>query len=267
MKIIRFTPNVILSLYIDHFWGWESEKNEIIQLPTLLAGTGAELYFHYKTPFQYQLSNDDSISCGDAHLFCVRNKPINLLPSCDIGFIAVRFKAGMLSRFTQIPGSEFLDQIVNVEEIWGITGKKLLIHLLDMQTSMQRVELIQSFLIKHLRNKSSDIIIEKAISILYIPNQTISIQNLAKDIGLGHRQLERRFKSFSGQSPSNFRSLKRFQHTIRKLMLDTTLNTLDVALTNGYFDQAHLIHDFKSRIGISPTYHLHPSEEISTFRV
>lgn len=256
MKIVRFYPTAQLSPLIDHFWMLESEKDEVIQLPILLPGTGAELYFHYKLPFRYQIRQNHPITCESGHLFCIRNTPINLLPSSNIGFLAVRFKAGMIDRFTKIRAKELLDKTLSVEEIWGTSGKYLLKRLAYTQTSLERIVLIQDFLIQHLKNESSDVTIEKAISILYKQDCSISIQNLAETLSLSRRQLERRFKLFSGQSPANFKSIKRFQHTVRKLILDDTEKPLDVALEHGYFDQSHLIRDFQHLAGTTPNRYL-----------
>lgn len=256
MKKVKFYPTAQLSPFIDHFWMLESERDEVIRLPLLLSGTGAELYFHYKIPFRYQTTQNHPITCEPGHLFCIRNTPIDLLPSSNIGFIAVRFKAGMIYRFTKIPAKELLDKTLSVEEIWGASGKYLLKQLAETQTSLEQIVLIQDFLIQHLKNESSDAAIEKAISILYKQDLSISIPDLAETLGLGRRQLERRFKLFSGQSPGNFKSIRRFQHTVRKLMLDDNAKPLDVALSHGYFDQSHLIRDFQRLVGTTPNKYL-----------
>ncbi|NMM26538.1 MAG: AraC family transcriptional regulator [Glaciimonas sp.] len=256
MKTFKLHPSPAMCPFIDRLWGWEGTAGEIVQLPTLLPGTGAELYFHYGEPFRYTVDGNHQTSSGPGHLFCVRHKTIQLSSSTNIGFIAVRFKIGMIHRFTKIPGKEMLDRILSIEEVWGGSGSELLRHLSYASDMNERIFLIQSFLMNHLKNESLDPVIEKAMPILYRQCSSISIQILAEKLHLSRRQLERRFMAFSGQSPNEVKCLSRFQHTIRKLMLDSSENPMRVALANGYYDQAHFIHDFQNRVGNTPHQYL-----------
>jgi len=257
MKTFHLLPSPELRPFIDRFWGWEADSSEATRLPTLLPGTGAELYFHYGTPFHCESGNAaTSSSLGQGHLFCIRRKPLALMPNADLGFIAVRFKIGMLHRFTPIPATELMDASPAVEDLWGQTGSDLLRHLSYGADQRERIALIQSFLIGKLRDDSADLLIEQGLSQLYRRATELTVDALATQAGLGRRQLERRWRAFSGQTPNDMRCLSRFQHTVRQLMLNPSADTTDVALANGYYDQAHFIHDFRARVGSSPKKYL-----------
>lgn len=256
MKSFHVLPHPLLRPFIDRLWGWESKRGEVLRLPTLLPGTGAELYFHYGEPFQYETGQESSHRCDPGHLFCVRRTPIRLSPSASVGFVAVRFKIGMIHRFTDLPGKELLDCRQSVEEIWGTPGGALIRHLSWASSLGERLALIQSFLTEHLRADPADAVVEKAMTKLYRQYSSVSIETLAETVHLGRRQLERRFQALTGQSPAEVRRLGRFQHTIRQLMLEASADPTDVALSNGYFDQAHFIHDFRRLTGRTPHRHL-----------
>lgn len=256
MKTFCISPHPALYPFVDRLWGWEGATDEFIELPTLLPGTGAELYFHYREPFQYALDQHRQADCGVSHLFCVRGKPLQLSPSANIGFIAVRFKIGMLHRFTEIPGNELADNILSTDQIWGVSGSDLPRHLSYASGSGERLSLIQSFLMRHLRGESLDPLIEKAMPILYRQCSSISVRSLAENLNIGRRQFERRFLAFSGQTPSGVKCLSRLQRTVRALMLDVSANPRTVALSNGYYDQAHFIHDFQRLAGCPPHQYL-----------
>src|SRR4030081_3256452 len=81
-------PIAPLRPYVERLWGWESIGQEIVKLPTLLPGTGAEMFFHYRTPFVQDLAGKDH-PLNNAHLICVRRTPIKLCAQGCIGFIAV----------------------------------------------------------------------------------------------------------------------------------------------------------------------------------
>jgi len=256
MNIFNQHPSPELRRFIDRLWGWESGPTEAVDLPTLLPGTGAELYFHYEEPFQLKAQGDLPVTTHSGHLFCIRRTPIHLAPTTGIGFIAVRFRVGMLHRFTAIPAHELVDSQHSVEDIWGMSGTRLLRHLSYATDHQERIALVQSFLIKHLRPESADALMEQGMCMLYRRCASMSIDALADTLFLGRRQLERRWKTFSGQSPSESKCLCRFQQTVRGLMLDPLGDTADRALAGGYYDQAHFVHDFRRRVGLAPQQYL-----------
>lgn len=256
MKIFHQLPIPELRPFVDRLWGWESLSPEVVPLPTLLPGTGAELYFHYREPFRIATHGNRSFAVDAGHLFCIRSTPINLSPVSGIGFVAVRFKIGMLYRFTNIPANELADCQLSVGDIWGVAGASLARHLSCATDDQERAALIQHFLASHLRPESKDLLIERAIAALYRQCAARSIDALANTLGIGRRQLERRWKTFSSQSPNELKSLIRFQKTVRGLMLDPAANTAAMAIAGGYFDQAHFIHDFRRRVGQTPQRYL-----------
>jgi len=255
MNIFNLIPAVALRPFIDRFWGWESAPPETVQLPTLLPGTGAELYFHFGAPFRIHANGGHPLVVSPGHLFCLRGTTVNLSPASDIGFIAVRFRIGMLQRFTGIPAKELADRPLSVEDIWGAPGAALMRRLSYALDRQQRIVLITAFLLERL-GPSTDLLVEQATTELYRRRSAISIEALADALGLGRRQLERRWKRFSGQSPNEIKGLNRFQQTVRGLMLDPSADATDRALACGYYDQAHFIHDFQRRVGLAPHKYL-----------
>jgi len=265
MNSFNLLPSPELRPFIDRLWGWESNSQELVHLPTLLPGTGAELYFHYGKAFQIIAPGNSTYTVNLGHLFCVRNTPINLSPTSEVGFIAVRFRIGMLQRFTNIPARELADCQLSVEDIWGVSGAKLIWKLSYAVDQQERISLIQFFLIKLLKPESSDLLVEQGMGTLYRKCSALSINNLATSLNLGRRQLERRWKTFSGQSPSESKSLCRFQQTVRGLMLEPLDNKADRALASGYYDQAHFNNDFRRRVGLAPQQYLRVAREKSHF--
>lgn len=265
MNTFHQLPSLELRPFVDRLWGWESELEEVVLLPKLLPGTGAELYFHYGEPFRIENDGAHALTVDAGHLFCIRSAPINLLPASGIGFVAVRFKIGMLHRFTTIPAYELADCQLSVKDIWGTSGSRLSCHLSYATSHQERIALIQQFLVSQLRPESVDLILEQAMALLYRRSAPMSIDTLASELGLGRRQLERRFKAFSGQSPREVKSLIRFQKTVRGLMIAPSANTADQALAHGYFDQAHFIHDFRRRIGLTPQQYLRSANTMTHF--
>ncbi|MBS1159768.1 MAG: AraC family transcriptional regulator [Proteobacteria bacterium] len=252
MRTFHLLPNAALLPFIDRFWGWESAPDEVVALPTLLPGTGAELYFHYRMPFRRLTEPGVPIVCAATHLFCLRRQPVSLCPSGDLGFIAVRFRAGMLHRFTDIPGRELADRVLSIDDLWAGTGKALARRVAETGTMPERLRLIQAFLLQCLRLEAVDDLVEHAVAALYRESSSLSIGQLATRMGIGRRQMERRILAVSGQSPAEIRRLGRFQKAVRTLLLLPNTPPLDTALAEGYYDQSHFHRDFRQLVGVPP---------------
>src|SRR5208282_2414018 len=80
----------------------------------------------------------------------------------------------------------------------------------------------------------------------------ISVRSVADGVGWSTRQLQRRFKESVGISPKLFGRMQRFQRVFRA-MESSASNWIDTAVRCGYYDQAHLIRDFREFSGRSPT--------------
>lgn len=68
------------------------------------------------------------------------------------------------------------------------------------------------------------------------------------DIGLSPRQLRRMFDHYIGTSPKTFSRVIRFQKLLEERLSNTPQEVSDL----GYYDQAHLIKEFKKFYGATP---------------
>jgi transcriptional regulator GlxA family with amidase domain len=70
---------------------------------------------------------------------------------------------------------------------------------------------------------------------------------------LSVRQFERQFEKELGMPPKRFARIARFQFALDAKLVDPSRSWLGVALDAGYYDQMHLVRDFHSLSGVSPT--------------
>ena len=80
----------------------------------------------------------------------------------------------------------------------------------------------------------------------------ISIRALATEMGLSERRLQQVFAAQLGLSPSVWRRLQRLHSTLRLLRNVETPQWAQVALRAGYYDQSHLINEFRALCGLTP---------------
>jgi AraC-like DNA-binding protein len=78
------------------------------------------------------------------------------------------------------------------------------------------------------------------------------IGEIAAGAGLSERQFERRFLRQVGIMPKLYSRIARFHQALEGKIAAPARNWADVASESGYFDQMHLLRDFRSLAGESP---------------
>jgi AraC-like DNA-binding protein len=114
----------------------------------------------------------------------------------------------------------------------------------------ERVETVQRFLLGILRAQAVDPVARAAVGVLLESERNARVEELARDLGLSVRQLERRFRRGVGISPKQFAMLLRFGQSLR--WHSQGLRTADIALACGYFDQSHFTRAFERIAGRPP---------------
>jgi AraC-like DNA-binding protein len=83
-----------------------------------------------------------------------------------------------------------------------------------------------------------------------------TIADVTERVGLSSRRFIQVFREEVGLTPKLFCRIKRFQEVLRRIGQGEQMDWADIALTCGYFDQAHCIHDFRAFSGITPGAYL-----------
>lgn len=78
---------------------------------------------------------------------------------------------------------------------------------------------------------------------------------IAEDLGSSTRSLERAFLDRVGCAPKTFARIARFQRALALRETYPQWRWARVAVESGYYDQAHLIADFRQFSGMTPALH------------
>lgn len=76
---------------------------------------------------------------------------------------------------------------------------------------------------------------------------------VARALGLGERQLERRFLARVGVTPKAWATLRRFERAVALARATPGTRLTNVALDAGYYNQSHFIRDVRRRAGQPPS--------------
>ncbi|SDG59982.1 AraC-type DNA-binding protein [Dyadobacter soli] len=98
--------------------------------------------------------------------------------------------------------------------------------------------------------------------LMYESQGQVSVQQLARQVNMSIRTLQRLFKKNVGIPPKDFLRIVRFQQVLTHLHAvaaqnDSSINVneslLGIAFELGYYDHAHLTHEFKKYAGVLPS--------------
>lgn len=83
-----------------------------------------------------------------------------------------------------------------------------------------------------------------------------NLEALATRAGMSRKQFQRVFTTIVGVTPKGFARLQRFRHTITHIGRRPTIDWARLAIGCGYFDQSHLINEFKGYTNLTPEAYL-----------
>ncbi|MCW5911986.1 MAG: AraC family transcriptional regulator [Cyclobacteriaceae bacterium] len=109
------------------------------------------------------------------------------------------------------------------------------------------------------KSSKANLIIQQALQKMH-EESDVRIGQLAQQLGISERYLEKRFQTATGVSPKKYMQRLRFNRTVT--MLKNNCDMMDIVVELGYHDQAHLINDFKKFAGCAPSrYNTSPGLE------
>ena len=149
--------------------------------------------------------------------------------------------------------SKLADRIVPASRVFGKDLEPLETILLSSGNEDDKVQAADDFFRAHAprpdpRVEMAGHLVER---ILREP-EIKTVDDLANRAGMGKRRLQRIFNEYIGASPKWVIQRYRLHELVEKVNSGSQLDWSQVALELGYFDQAHLINDFKSIVGYSP---------------
>ena len=173
-------------------------------------------------------------------------------PACVIG---ARFRPAAARAFAGGSMQRATDRRLALEELepglaWP--GAATLGHLSSMSS---RVEAVAHWVAERIAKLAlaDDLPIGIAAERIESAAGDISVEALAEEAGIGRRQFERRFSAEVGLSPALLANVFRFRRVFDELERGSARPWTDAAAAAGYFDQSHLIRDFRRFVGCTPT--------------
>lgn len=179
--------------------------------------------------------------------------PVLLAPTGRIDVVGVRLEAGVAAELVDAPMAELTDAIPALDAVARDFARGLDEELADPRGDERWNDVLEHRLGRALaRSRVRAHALEHVVARVRATGGRASIAALAREASLSTRQLERHFRERVGLGPKTFARLVRFQRALALLRRPGS-SLAAIALRCGYFDQAHLVRDFRQFAGASPS--------------
>lgn len=165
-------------------------------------------------------------------------------------------KPGWTMPLLGVPAHVLTDHIVPLEELWGRAGTELYVELLAAHGPTSVIECVSRAIGRRMQQTfepASARLARGAARLLEAGEARV--EQVATQLGVTSRHLRRAFKENVGVGPKDFARAVRLQRAVR--MAASSRDWRRIAVDAGYYDQAHLIADFRELVGLTPGDYVH----------
>jgi AraC-like DNA-binding protein len=169
--------------------------------------------------------------------------------------LLVRFRLGGAHPFFGRPLSQLTDQYVPLPDLWPLERRAQLeaaegpdavvrATLASLQATLERDDAY---------DPQSARAVRRAVRLIAEAADLPRVPQLAAALGISERQLRRGFDHTIGLSPKQYLRVVRFRRALHAARSAARPDWAAIAELTGYFDQAHLIGEFRELSGVTPS--------------
>ncbi len=240
-------PAPSLQRFVECYWFLRNDGAEPGEPHPIFPDGCMELVFNVGAPFLRVFPYGRSEEQPSRMVVGQMDHSVTVCPTGAVDVVGVRFRPSGAHPLFRFPMSELQNALVPLEDL--VVFPDGFSHIRSLNARSRALDRILSPRFEDAADLDSDL--ERAVQEVLAAEGRISVDRLAADMGVGPRQLERRFREQVGLGPKRFAKILRFQSVFQKGFDECPW--AELALECGYYDQAHFIRDFKSFTGRSPS--------------
>jgi AraC-like DNA-binding protein len=189
----------------------------------------------------------------DVHAVGVQQRVHRKLIRAGQRTVTARLRLGSTKAVLGVPASAITGRIVALEDLWGdAMARRFVERLAAARSTVGAAAIVERALAERLAvmdapRASPQLALEAAERLA-----SATVSAVAADLGVSERHLRRVFREAIGVSPKAFAKLMRFHRAIRAAREDGRARWGSIAVETGYYDQAHLIDEFRAIAGVTP---------------
>ena len=250
-----YLPGPPLDKLIAKVWDWDmppaAHRHERV-----LPQPGAQLIINLHEDETRVYTDDAARRCIRSSA-CVLGGPTlrsEIIDTAEqIRVMGVVFRPGGAHALTGEDATTLIGRDVDLGDLFGRAAALLREQLLETPAPRGRLRLLTRWLVRRLHSTALHPAIAYALDRLADPPQVQRIAPLVREAGLSERRFGMLFQRQVGMRPKHYTRLLRFRAVVDHAAAQSAVNWSQVAADGGYFDQAHLTHEFRQFAGVTPT--------------
>ncbi|MCB9133829.1 MAG: helix-turn-helix domain-containing protein [Anaerolineales bacterium] len=175
----------------------------------------------------------------------------------QVEVLGVRFHEGGAYPFLGIPMHELRNAIALLDALNNPELLEIHARLQEAKTLPAQIRLLDEWLLAQLvGGKEQNLLIPASLKMQRTTGGQLPIPELAQELAISQRQLERLYQHQVGMSPKQYAQLQRVENARVALKKMRGQTTTRLGLELGFYDQAHFIREFSDVVGITPYAYL-----------
>ena len=208
---------------------------------------------------RFQIVIDPSAGLGTVS--GLRSQSVVIEPATIPAILGIIFRPAEARHFLQEPADDFCNKVVPLDAVWGGLSMQLHDRLGETQTVESKFRVIETVLRQAMHRvararPSLHPSVQYALREFRQLPHIRTVIDVGREAGLSRRRFGELFRQQVGMTPKLYCRLLRFRSVVRQVALGLPVNWADVAVAGGYYDQAHLTHEFREFSGLSPSRYL-----------
>lgn len=170
--------------------------------------------------------------------------------------LGVRFRPLGAWRVLGLAQHELADRVIDLDALFGDRIHALRQRLLETSDAAARFALFEGWLLERAQGRVAHYAVRWAVQRLAATHGAIPVERLAAELGYSRKHVAQLFQREMGLTPKALARVLRFTHALTRVRSERIAHWDAFALDCGYYDQAHLIREFKAYSGHAPTVFL-----------
>ncbi len=253
MQYSERPPHAELANYVRCIWTFDASPDDGSAGVQRVVPDGCpEIILHYGQHC-HEVNASGKLERQPRFLFAGQlSQPLLLQPSLQAGMIGVRLQPAGARIFLGMSMRDTPNARLDLTQVWAQDGGNVIDAVRTACNNHARVQIIERFLRRKITYQRvvPDRAVAHGVALLQRHAGKITVDDIADQCELSSRQLERRFLNEVGFPPRLLASIFRFRRVF-DLVEQSNLGVL-TAIDAGYFDQPHMIRDFKRFSGQTP---------------
>lgn len=238
----QFEPGLLLRPFVERYWVVR------FALPPGAAHTQTVLsYPNVNLAFEHDRMG------RHAWIYGIPSRPFVRELRGEGRVLGIKFRAGGFYPFWRQDIADLTGTTVAAAALLSSDTDRWMHDILDANDDAGMASRAESMLLARLPSRDEQAELAADIVRQVIEDrEIIRVEQMSELSGLSIRQLQRLFRKYIGVTPKWIIKRFRLQEVAARLEQDAAVQWAELAVQYGYFDQAHLIKDFKSVLGKSP---------------